>query len=141
VDGVLGWIAIGLAVVAIGLAVVALVMAAWAWRIARGRRLPRGVPIPPELGVIRDEVEALREDSAQALRHLAVVRYDAFGDMGGHLSWSIALVDNEGNGMVVTAIHGRSDTRTYAKNVSAWTCDQQLSPEEEEAIGYAKGRR
>jgi hypothetical protein len=134
VDGVLGWIAVALAIVAIALA-------AAAWRTARAPRRPRGVPIPPELEAIRDEVEALREDAAQALRHLAVVRYDAFGDMGGHLSWSMALVDDEGNGMVLTAIHGRSDTRTYAKNISAWTCDQQLSPEEEEAIGYAKGRR
>jgi hypothetical protein len=134
VTDVLAWIAVGLAVVA-------LAMATWAWRTARAPRRPRGVPIPPELVAIRDEVEALREDAAQALRHLAVVRYDAFGDMGGHLSWSMALVDDEGNGMVLTAIHGRSDTRTYAKNVAAWTCDQQLSPEEEEAIGYARGRR
>jgi hypothetical protein len=134
VTDVLAWIAVGLAVVA-------LAMATWAWRTARAPRRPRGVPIPPELVAIRDEVEALREDAAQALRHLAVVRYDAFGDMGGHLSWSMALVDDEGNGMVLTAIHGRSDTRTYAKNIAAWTCDQQLSPEEEEAIGYARGRR
>jgi hypothetical protein len=134
VDGVLGWVALGLAVVAIA-------MAAWAWRTARAPRRPRGVPIPPELEAIRDEVEALREDAAQALRHLAVVRYDAFGDMGGHLSWSMAIVDDEGNGTVLTAIHGRSDTRTYAKNITAWTCDQQLSPEENEAVGYARGRR
>jgi hypothetical protein len=134
VDGVQGWIAIGLAIVAIA-------MAAWAWRTARVPRLRRGVPIPPALEALRKEVEALREDAAQALRHLAVVRYDAFRDMGGHLSWSMALVDDEGNGMVLTAIHGRSDTRTYAKNISGWSCDQQLSPEEKEAIGYARGRR
>lgn len=136
-----GFVTDVLAWIAVGLAVVALAMATWAWRTARAPRRPRGVPIPPELVAIRDEVEALREDAAQALRHLAVVRYDAFGDMGGHLSWSMALVDDEGNGMVLTAIHGRSDTRTYAKNIAAWTCDQQLSPEEEEAIGYARGRR
>jgi Protein of unknown function (DUF4446) len=134
VDGVLGWIAIGLAIVAIA-------MAAWAWYTARVPRLRRGVPIPPALEALRKEVEALREDTDQALRHLAVVRYDAFRDMGGHLSWSMALVDNEGNGIVLTAIHGRSDTRTYAKNISGWSCDQQLSPEEKEAIGYARGRR
>jgi hypothetical protein len=133
VDGVLGWTAVGLAVVAVA-------VAGLAWRTARMPRRPRGVPIPAELEAIRDEVEALRDDAAQALRHLAVVRYDAFGDMGGHLSWSMALVDDEGNGMVLTAIHGRSDTRTYAKNISAWACDQQLSPEEKEALGYAHGR-
>jgi Protein of unknown function (DUF4446) len=134
VTEVLAWVAVGLAAIAVALA-------ALAWRTARSPRRPRGVPIPPEIEAIRDEVEALRVDAAEALRHLAVVRYDAFGDMGGHLSWSMAIVDDEGNGTVLTAIHGRSDTRTYAKNIAAWSCDQQLSPEEKEAIGYARARR
>lgn len=73
------------------------------------------------------------------LRHLAVVRYDAFGDMGGRLSWSLALLDDGGDGVVLTSIHGRSDARTYAKNVAAWSGEQQLSPEEEEAVTLARG--
>jgi hypothetical protein len=84
------------------------------------------------------QIEALQSDAATALRHLAVVRYDAFGDMGGHLSWSLALLDDGGDGVVLTSIHGRSDSRTYAKNVSSWTASQQLSPEEVEAIGFAR---
>jgi Protein of unknown function (DUF4446) len=84
------------------------------------------------------QIEALQTDAATALRHLAVVRYDAFGDMGGHLSWSLALLDDGGDGVVLTSIHGRSDSRTYAKNVSSWTASQQLSPEEIEAIGFAR---
>ena len=72
------------------------------------------------------------------LRHLAVVRYDAFGDMGGRLSWSLALVNDAGTGVVLTSIHGRSEARTYAKNIAAWSCDQQMSPEEEEAVTFAK---
>ena len=67
-----------------------------------------------------------------------MVRYDAFGDMGGHLSWSLALLDDGGHGVVLTSIHGRSEARTYAKNVAGWTCEQQLSPEEEEAITHAR---
>ena len=127
-----------LAWIALVLAAIAVVFAALAWRAARAPRRPRGVPIPPDLEAIRDEVEALRVDAAEALRHIAVVRYDAFGDMGGHLSWSMAILDDEGNGTVLTSIHGRSDTRTYAKSVSAWSSDQQLSPEEKEAIAYAR---
>jgi Protein of unknown function (DUF4446) len=134
VADVLGWIAVGLAAVA-------LVVAVLAWRTARSPRRRRGTPIPAELEAVRDEVEALRDDAAEALRHLAVVRYDAFGDMGGHLSWSMAVLDDEGNGMVLTSIHGRSDTRSYAKSITHWSCTQQLSPEETEAIGYARGRR
>ena len=66
------------------------------------------------------------------------MRYDAFGDMGGQLSWSLALLDDGGDGVVLTSIHGRSDSRTYAKNVASWTANQQLSPEEQEAIGFAR---
>jgi hypothetical protein len=84
------------------------------------------------------QLEELRADAATALRHVAVVRYDAFGDMGGHLSWSLALLDDAGDGVVLTSIHGRSDSRTYAKNIAGWTASSQLSPEESEAIGFAR---
>ena len=94
--------------------------------------------MPTDVEGLRGEVQALRAEVAEALRHLAVVRYDAFGDMGGHLSWSLALLDDGGNGVVLTSIHGRSEARTYAKNLAAWACDQALSPEEEEVVVRAK---
>lgn len=103
-----------------------------------GRANRRASQLPTDVQGLRGEVHALRTEVSDALRHLAVVRYDAFGDMGGHLSWSLALLDDAGNGVVLTSIHGRSDARTYAKNVSDWSCDQQLSPEEEEAIKFAR---
>jgi Protein of unknown function (DUF4446) len=89
---------------------------------------------------VAGQLADVRDDVASAVRHLAVVRYDAFGDMGGQLSWSLALLDDNGDGVVVTSIHGRSDARTYAKNVTEWSSDQQLSPEEVEVIGVARGR-
>ena len=103
------------------------------------RRLARNDPasVPTDVAGLRSEVQALRVEAADALRHLAVVRYDAFGDMGGHLSWSMALLDDGGNGVLLTSIHGRSDARTYAKNISSWACDQAMSPEEEEAVKFA----
>jgi hypothetical protein len=52
----------------------------------------------------------------------------------------MALVDEAGNGMVLTSIHGRSDARTYAKDVAAWAGTTPLSPEEEEAVSRAKAR-
>ena len=94
--------------------------------------------LPTDVEGLRAEVHALRMKASQALRHLAVVRYDAFGDMGGHLSWSMALLDDGGDGVLLTSIHGRSEARTYAKNIRGWSCEQQLSPEEEEAVKFAK---
>ena len=104
----------------------------------RARRTRRAPELPTDVQGLRGEVHALRAEVSDALRHLSVVRYDAFGDMGGHLSWSLALLDDAGNGVVLTSIHGRSDARTYAKGVTEWSCDQQLSPEEEEAIKFAR---
>ena len=125
--------------------VVALVALAVGVLALRGAR-----PAPPQVGGdalpedvlgLRQEVAALRAEARDALRHLAVVRYDAFGDMGGHLSWSLALLDDGGNGVVLTSIHGRSDARSYAKSVVGWRCEQQLSPEEQEAISAARPAR
>jgi hypothetical protein len=130
-----------LLVVSLLVGIAALVLAALTYTRTTGRSRRsnrRANELPTDVAGLRGEVHALRTEVSDALRHLAVVRYDAFGDMGGHLSWSLALLDDGGNGVVLTSIHGRSDARTYAKNVSDWSCDQQLSPEEEEAIKFAR---
>lgn len=123
------------------LAVVALVVALLASR-RTAKRGPVGEvdAVPADVQGLRQEVSALRVEVSDALRHLSVVRYDAFGDMGGHLSWSVALLDDAGSGIVLTSIHGRSEARTYAKNVANWTSDAVLSPEEQEAINAARPR-
>jgi hypothetical protein len=129
---ILDVVALVVALAAGALAVVAL------RRQAAARRTSGADALPEDVLGLRQEVAALRSEAGDALRHLAVVRYDAFGDMGGHLSWSLALLDDGGNGVVLTSIHGRSDARTYAKSVAGWSCDQPLSPEEEDAIAHAR---
>ena len=129
------------AVAALVVAVMALRRSSRAVRYQRWRSQRRRVTesrLPTDVRGLRAEVEALRQENSEALRHLSVVRYDAFGDMGGHLSWSAALLDDNGNGLVLSSIHGRSESRTYAKNVASWSSDQTLSPEEEEAIDAAR---
>jgi hypothetical protein len=130
-----------LVVVLAVLTAVSLALSVASYRALRARR--RGAsasPLPTDVAGLRDEVERLRVEADGTLRHLAVVRYDAFGDMGGRLSWSMALVDQGGNGLVLTSIHGRSDARTYAKDINAWAGTMPLSPEEEEAVSQAKAR-
>ena len=128
-----------LVLITLVVAVAALLVALTELRGRSRRRTRDGVDALPEdvLG-LRQEVAALRTEARGALRHLAVVRYDAFEDMGGAMSWSLALLDDAGDGVVLTSIHGRSEARSYAKNVTGWTCEQQLSPEESEAIGSAR---
>ena len=132
------------AVLALVVALAALALALLGVRRAAGGRAFRlraataAADLPTDVRGLRQEVAGLRLDSADALRNLAVVRYDAFGDMGGHLSWSLALLDDHGNGVLLTSIHGRNDARTYAKAITDWSCEQQLSPEEEEALEHAR---
>ena len=68
------------------------------------------------------------------------MRYDAFGDVGGNLSWSAALLDDHGDGLLITSIHGRTEGRTYAKAILGWACEQELSPEEAEALTRSRDR-
>ena len=84
------------------------------------------------------DLAALRADLGQALRHVAVVRYDAFGDMGGRLSFSAAVVDDRGDGLVLSSIHARGESRTYAKGVVGGTSDATLTPEEQQALAAAR---
>ncbi|MBM6401724.1 DUF4446 family protein [Phycicoccus sonneratiae] len=84
------------------------------------------------------DLAALRADLGQALRHVAVVRYDAFGDMGGRLSFSAAVVDDDGDGLVISSIHARGESRTYAKGVVGGESDATLTPEEQQALAAAR---
>ena len=74
----------------------------------------------------------------RALRDLAVVRYDALSEMSGQLSFSVALLNALGDGVVLSSINGRSETRTYAKVVRGGAGAQPLSPEEEHAVRAAR---
>ncbi|WP_426564410.1 DUF4446 family protein [Angustibacter sp. McL0619] len=147
------------AVVGACIAVLALVIAVGAQlrmrRIRRGLRVLRGhsgegdvlevaTRHAAEVSLLREQVERqqaqldrVSSDVAASLRHVAVVRFDAFGDMGGRLSFSAAVLDDAGDGLVLTSIHGRGETRSYAKGLLAGKAEHALSPEEAEAVSAA----
>jgi hypothetical protein len=125
-----------LAGIAVGLAALALLTAVLGLRaLARTRRsmavltrsVRRGLPLPDSL----DDVDT-------ALRRVALVRFDAFPDLAGRLSFSAAVLDESGSGLVLTSIAGRSDARLYAKTVSASGGSDDLSPEEAQAVKAAR---
>jgi len=72
-----------------------------------------------------------------AIAHRSLVRYDAYGEMSGHQSTSLALLDAEHNGVVLSSIAHRDTARLYCKQVHGGRGEHQLSPEEEEAIRLA----
>jgi hypothetical protein len=72
-----------------------------------------------------------------AITHRALVRYDAYGELSGHQSASLALLDADGNGVVLSSITHRDTARLYCKQVLGGRGEHLLSPEEDEAIRRA----
>ena len=70
----------------------------------------------------------------------SIVRYDAYEDTGGHQSASLALLDAQRSGLVLTAIQGRDYARIYMKELERGRTSVALSPEENEAVERAMGR-
>jgi hypothetical protein len=72
-----------------------------------------------------------------AVTHRALVRYDAYGEMSGRQSTSIALLDASQSGIVLSSIHHRDTARMYAKQIRNGQPELELSPEESEAVRLA----
>jgi len=73
------------------------------------------------------------------IAHRALVRYDAYNELSGHQSMSIALLDDERSGIVLSCIHHRDQARVYGKQVHDGRGELELSPEEAEAVRLALG--
>ncbi|HET8569570.1 MAG TPA: DUF4446 family protein [Candidatus Limnocylindria bacterium] len=86
------------------------------------------------LNTLQRELEAAAQ---RAVSRVGVVRFNPFPDMGGDQSFAIALLDVLGNGVVVSSIHGRGETRVFAKSVAGGRSTHQLSDEEQDAIRRA----
>jgi hypothetical protein len=124
-------------------------------RVRRMRRALRGRPSAPhaervtraeepetlalQLAGLREETLELQDAVARAVQRVGIVRFDAFEDLGGMLSFAVAMLDQEGSGVVLSSINGRNETRIYAKPVEHGGSRIDLSGEEEEAIRRALG--
>jgi hypothetical protein len=93
---------------------------------------------------LRDAVQGLdgllasyKTDLDKAFTHRAIVRYDAFRDIGGQQSASIALLDNTASGVVISMIHSRDYARIYVKQLRRSVPDRALSPEEIDVVAQA----
>ena len=151
------WIAIGAAAAA----VVALLLAAWIWlrvqRLRAGQEVLLGggkgdlVDFAVSLqGRIDDLHRAVDEVAAglvrvdrradESVRNISIVRYDAYEDAGGNQSASLAVLDSQRTGVVVSAIQGRDYARIYMKELDRGRPSVALSPEEAEAVERAMSR-
>jgi len=86
---------------------------------------------------LEDRMASAEERLDGAIAYRALVRYDAYGEMSGHQSTTIALLDADHNGVVLSSIAHRDTARLYCKTVHAGHGEHQLSPEEDQAIRLA----
>jgi Protein of unknown function (DUF4446) len=89
---------------------------------------------------VRDQAEATAQRLDGAITHSAVIRYDAYNEMTGRQSSSIALLDDHRNGVVLSSILHREQARLYAKPVRSGRSELDLSPEEQAAVNTALGQ-
>ena len=92
-----------------------------------------------KLNLVGRETAQLRQRVSSLVGTVGLTRYDAFGDVGGQLSYSAAFLDEAGNGVVLSTINGRAETRSYAKPVRGGRSDHNLSDEERAAITLSMG--
>lgn len=93
-----------------------------------------------ELAALQRRTDALGTDARLHVQKVGTVRYSAFPDMGSDLSFAIAFLDANDNGVVLSSLYGRNESRTYAKPIQAGKSTYQLSDEEKEAIARAMGQ-
>lgn len=88
---------------------------------------------------LSQQVQRLEEILRHSLQQVGVVRFNPFPDTGGDQSFAIALLDAQGDGVVLSGLYSRAGVRVYAKPVEGGTSTYHLSAEEEEAIVRALG--
>ncbi len=94
-----------------------------------------------ELGDLSQRLSGIEHKMKSAKRFVGLSRYDAFNDVGGEQSFSLAVYDEDGNGVVVTSQVGRSTQRIFSKKLVDGKADRGLTDEEQQAIEEAVGGR
>ncbi len=87
-------------------------------------------------------IDQLEREATAYLQRWALQRYKAFANVGGDQSFSLVLLDRKGNGVMLSSIYGRDESRVYAKSISGGKTNYPLSDEEEQVLAAAlEGRK
>lgn len=90
-----------------------------------------------QLEATSQELSVFKQAMQKAVQKIAIVRFNPFGDIGGDQSFSIALLDENNDGIVLTSHYGREENRVYGKSIVKGKSEYVLSKEEEDAITKA----
>ena len=89
----------------------------------------------------RKDVSVLFKRMEGTFQKLGLVKYDAFQQMGGKLSFSLALLDENDNGFIINSVHSTEGCYSYTKEINAGVCSLTLGKEEEQALAIAIGKK
>ena len=92
------------------------------------------------MDVLEQTTAVLQSQMPECLRYAHLIRYDAFDDVGGEQSFSLALLDARGSGLVLTSVYSRNDLRVYAKSIQDGRAGHALSQDEERLLREAVSR-
>lgn len=88
----------------------------------------------------REDIRTLFKRMESVFQKMGLVRYDAFNQMGGQLSYSLVLLDENDNGFIINSVHSTEGCYSYSKEIRSGDNNISLSKEEEEALAIAKGK-
>lgn len=91
-----------------------------------------------KVDALSQEYQRLSGIADTCVQNVGIVRFNAFEDTGSDLSFAIALLDANNNGVVISSIFGRSESRTYAKPITDGQSPYFLSEEEKQALSKAR---
>ena len=100
--------------------------------------LTQGVKNEKEITELIKRVNAQAEEGKLHIQKVGLIRFNPFKELGGDHSFSLAVLDGEDNGVVITSLHTRDRTRVYMKQVLKGKGDIELSEEEKKALSKAK---
>ena len=87
------------------------------------------------------DIRSIRKQLTKAFQKIGIVRYNAFQTMGGNLSYSLSLLDENNDGFILNTIHSTEGCYSYTKDIVNGNCDIALSSEEQKAIDMAMGSK
>lgn len=114
-----------------------------------------GISLEESLQVLEEDVISLKEHATRAKREikniykkqesnfqkLGLVKYDAFQQMGGQLSFSLALLDEHNDGFLINSVHSTEGCYSYTKPIKGGECELALGKEEQQALDIAKAKK
>ena len=88
----------------------------------------------------KKDIRTLYKNMEHAFQKIGLIKYDAFQQMGGKLSFSLALLDENNNGFILTSVHSTEGCYTYTKEIKSGECAISLGEEEQQALDMAIGK-